>query len=191
MKKLLERKNTYLIDSYGRCAITAVTVQISTVFIQGISNASSVMTGNTLGEGDKERAYHEGITFFSMSALVGLMAGGFIILLSPYIINFYNITSETKGIAGQLMKAVGVIVVFQSVGSVMTKGVLRGGGDTKFLMVADILFLWVASIPLGYFAGLVLHLPVFWVYFFLKIDHVLKSVWCIKRLISKKWLKIV
>ena len=34
-------------------SITTVTQQLSTVFIQGISNASSIITGHTLGQGDK------------------------------------------------------------------------------------------------------------------------------------------
>ena len=37
----------------------------------------------------------------------------------------------------------------------LTKGVLRAGGDTRFLMAGDILFLWVASLPLGMLAGFV------------------------------------
>ena len=41
------------------------------------------------------------------------------------------------------MRAYAVIVFFQCIQSVMTKGVLRGGGDTKFLMKADILFMWL------------------------------------------------
>ena len=67
--------------------------------------------------------------------------------------------------------------------------VLRGGGDTKFLMVADILFLWVASIPLGYLAGLVFHWPSFWIYVMLKIDQIIKCFWCTFRLKSGKWMK--
>lgn len=55
----------------------------------------------------------------------------------------------------------------------MTKGVLRGGGDTKFLMIADVLFLWVASIPLGYLSGLVWMLSPFFVYICLRIDYIL------------------
>ncbi len=46
-------------------------------------------------------------------------------------------------------------MVFRSVNSILTKGVLRGGGDTRFLMVADVLFLWIVAVPLGYLAGLV------------------------------------
>ena len=54
------------------------------------------------------------------------------------MIQAYNITDHTKNIARQLMDAMALIIVFQSANSILTKGVLRGGGDTKFLMVADI-----------------------------------------------------
>ena len=58
-----------------------------------------------------------------------------------------------------------------------------------FLMIADILFLWAASVPLGALAGLVWHLPAFWIYTLLKIDQIIKAVWCVFRLSSKKWIK--
>ena len=170
-------------------AITMVVQQLSTVFIQGISNASSIITGQTLGAGDTERAQRQGVTFLGLGTVIGVLAGGLIMILSWPVINCYNVTGETKAIAEQLMLAVGVIVIFQSMNSILTKGVLRGGGDTKFLMLADILFLWIASIPLGYLAGLVWHLPAFWIYTFLKIDQFIKAVWCVFRLGSKKWIK--
>lgn len=170
-------------------AITMVVQQLSTVFIQGISNASSIITGHTLGAGDTERAQRQGVTFLGLGTVIAVLAGGLIMILSWPVINCYNVTGETKAIAEQLMLAVGVIVIFQSMNSILTKGVLRGGGDTKFLMLADILFLWIASIPLGYLAGLVWHLPAFWIYTFLKIDQFIKAVWCVFRLGSKKWIK--
>ena len=170
-------------------AITMVVQQLSTVFIQGISNASSIITGHTLGAGDTERAQRQGVTFLGLGTVIGVLAGGLIMILSWPVINCYTVTGETKAIAEQLMLAVGVIVIFQSMNSILTKGVLRGGGDTKFLMLADILFLWIASIPLGYLAGLVWHLPAFWIYTFLKIDQFIKAVWCVFRLGSKKWIK--
>ena len=96
---------------------------------------------------------------------------------------------EARVIAWSLMDSIAFIMVFQSMNSILTKGVLRAGGDTKFLMAGDILFLWVASVPLGALAGLVLHLPAFWIYTFLKIDQVIKCVWCVFRLRSRKWMK--
>lgn len=58
-------------------------------------------------------------------------------------------------------------------------------------MVADVLFMWVASIPLGALAGLVWHLPAFWIYLFLKIDQIIKAFWCVFRLRSRKWIKAI
>ena len=172
-------------------SIISQTVRLSTVFNQGLSSASSVITGNTLGKGERDKAYHQGVTFLCLSILIGLAAAVIILLISPLLVESFNITQETKDIAYQLMASVSVMMVFQTVQSVLTKGVLRGGGDTRFLMLADILFLWLASIPLGYLCGLVWHLSPFWIYAALKIDWVIKSVWCIFRLRSKKWIRVV
>lgn len=170
-------------------AIISQITRMSTVFTQGVSNASSVLTGNTLGSGDKKKAYDQGITFLTLSVLIGFVAALIILVLTPIILSGYTLEQETMDVANQLMWSVAVMVLFQSVQSVLTKGVLRGGGDTKFLMIADILFLWLASIPLGYLAGLVFHLPAFWVYAALKTDWIIKSVWCTIRLFKGNWMK--
>ena len=172
-------------------AIIATIVRLSTVFTQGLGQASSVMTGNALGRGEKEKAYRQGVTFVTLSFLVGLLASGIILSLSPFIIGLYNIEETTREIATQLMYAVAIMIVFQSSQSMLTKGVLRGGGDTKFLMLADVLFLWVASVPLGALCGLVWHLSPFIIYIALKIDWAIKSFICLFRLKSKKWIRIV
>lgn len=82
-------------------------------------------------------------------------------VLSRPIIGLYNITPETAQIAGELMDAIAFIVIF----------------------------LWAASLPLGILAGLVWHLDAFWIYVFLKIDQICKSIWCVFRLRSGKWIK--
>ena len=87
-------------------SITVVTQQLTTVIIQGICHASCIMTGHTLGHGEREKAQ----------------------------------------IAGELMDAIAFIVVFQSMNSILTKGVLRGGGDTKFLMVEQEILIMIPSV---------------------------------------------
>lgn len=172
-------------------SITAVIQQISTVLIQGICHAGCIITGHTLGRGEQEKQQEQAWTFLWLGAIVGAAGAGIILLIRSYVIGLYNITPETKQIAWKLMDAIALIVVFQSVNGVMTKGVLRGGGDTRFLMVADVLFLWIVSVPLGALAGLYWHLDVFWIYVFLKLDQVIKAVWCVFRLKSRKWIKML
>ena len=170
-------------------SVTMVVQQLSSVLTQGISNASGIITGHTMGEGDYEKAQKQGYTFLGLGLVIGIFAAIFIILVRDIVINYYQVTPEAKAIAFDLMNAVSFIMIFQSMNSILTKGVLRAGGDTKFLMAGDILFLWVASIPLGALAGLVFHWPAFWIYTMLKIDQIIKCVWCFFRLKSRKWMK--
>ena len=170
-------------------SVTTVVQQLSSVLTTGVSNASGIITGHTMGEGDYKKAQKQGYAFMIMGFIIGAIASLIIFLVKNPIINFYDVSDEAKQISHQLMYSIMIIMVFRSVSGIMTKGVLRAGGDTKFLMVGDILFLWIASVPLGAVAGLVLHMSSFWIYFFLKIDEIIKCVWCYFRLRSGKWLK--
>ena len=170
-------------------SVTTVVQQLSSVLTTGISNASGIITGHTMGEGNYEKAQKDGYAFLGMGFFIGCFAALVITVLKTPIINYYQVSEEAKLIANDLMNAITFIIVFQAMNSILTKGVLRAGGDTKFLMAGDILFLWVASIPLGALAGLVLHMSSFWIYTFLKIDQIIKCIWCYYRLRSGKWLK--
>ena len=170
-------------------SVTVVVQQLSSVLTTGISNASGIITGHTMGEGDYEKAQRQGYTFLILGFLIGCAAAVVILILRTPIINYYDVSPEAKTIARDLMNAIIIIVIFQSMNSILTKGVLRAGGDTKFLMFGDILFLWIASIPLGALAGLVFHWSSFWIYTMLKIDQIIKCIWCYFRLRSGKWLK--
>ncbi len=170
-------------------AITSVTQQLSTVVIQGVSQAGAIVTGQTLGLGDKKKTMQQGWMFLGLGFTLGALSAIFILAVSKPIISTYNVSEETVKIAGQLMAAISLIIIFRATNSIMTKGVLRGGGDTKMLMLTDNVFLWVLSIPLGCLAGFVFHLPAFWIYVALKADDIVKTVWCVGRLKSEKWIK--
>ncbi len=170
-------------------SITSVTQQLSTVGIQGVCQAGAIVTGQTLGTGDRERTMKQGWMFLGLGLALGTISAGFIFGFSPLIISGYSVTAADKTIAGHLMDAISLIIIFQATNSIMTKGVLRGGGDTKMLMLMDNVFLWAIALPLGAVAGFVLHWSPFWIYVCLKSDQIIKSVWCVFRLRSGKWIK--
>lgn len=157
----------------------------------GVSNASEVITGNTIGKGDYKSSYKRAVTFLAMAIILRGCSGVVIFSLKYIVIDSYNISDYTKSIAYQLMNSTSVLVVFMSVATLLTKGVLRAGGDTKFLMIADVLFLWIISIPLGYVAGIVLELPPGIVLIVLKSNEILKGIWCVFRLFRKKWIRYI
>nr|WP_242845528.1 MATE family efflux transporter [Butyrivibrio sp. WCE2006] len=170
-------------------SITTVVMSLATVVIQGISQASCTITGITLGKGEVEKAQRQGITFAALGFLIGGIGCLLILAISDLVISAYKIEPETAILAKDLMTALAFVIWFQAANSILTKGTLRGGGDTKFLMVADIIFLWICSIPLGALTGLVLKWPGFWVFIMLRIDQFIKCIVCVIRLKSGKWIK--
>ncbi|MBP5305809.1 MAG: MATE family efflux transporter [Lachnospiraceae bacterium] len=171
-------------------AITTVTQQLSNVLTMGVSQASAIVTGLTLGSGDKKKTMEQGWMFLGLGIALGIVSGLVVTLIkNPVIASYTNVSEGTRAIADELMLAISFILVFQATNSIMTKGVLRGGGDTKMLMLADNIFLWVISIPLGILAGFVFKLPAFWIYVCLKSDQILKTFWCVYRLKTEKWIK--
>ena len=175
--------------------------QLTSVFLMGVSNASGVITGNTVGAGQYEKAKEYGKTFITLGVMVSMFAIVCIQLVKGVIFQeihignavfqVFNVEPATKEIAGQLINTLSVIAVFMTLSNMLTKGILRAGGDTKFLMLADVLFLWIVSIPLGFLTGLYLKWPPYIVYFFLRFDEVIKSVWCLFRFFSWKWIRNV
>ena len=163
-------------------AIVTVMDRMATVAIQGATSAAGVVIGQTVGEGEFQRAQEEGWTFLILSVIIGIFGGVLVLILGEWSIGLYEIAPSTIEITVHMMEASAIIVFFQAVQSALSKGILRGGGDTKFLMIADIIFQWVASIPLGALAGLVLHLSPALVLIALRIDFIIKSVWLVFRL---------
>ena len=182
---ILGHISTEIVSAYS---IVTVVDRMCTVAIMGVASAASVVIGQTVGEGAFERAQKEGTTFLMLSVGIGLIASVLVLVLGEWSIGLYEITEYTRAITVSMMRASAIVVFFQAVQSAMGKGILRGGGDTRFLMVADILFQWCASIPLGYLVGIVLGWSPFIVLIALRIDFIIKAFWLVSRLMSGKWI---
>ena len=175
--------------------------QITSVFLMGVANAAGIITGNTVGAGRYKEAKEYGKTFLALTVVVSVFAIGLILLIKGFIfrpftiggnvVKVFNVGEDTEILAGQIIYTLAAMSVFLTISNVLTKGILRSGGDTRFLMVADVIFLWLVSIPLGFLTGLYLKWAPYIVFFFLRIDEVIKSIWCLFRFNSGKWIRNV
>jgi len=170
-------------------SIASVVQQMMAVFSQSLSNSTQIVIGNTLGEGRKDEVRPQGKTLMVIAVGVGIVIGLAIYALTIPIVNCYNLSAEAHDVAIQLMYGQAIITLFMIPSCVISKGVLRGGGDTRFLMIAEVLFLWVVSLPLGYLGGVVWGWAPIWVFLALRIDHPLKIAWCMYRFSTDKWIK--
>ena len=170
-------------------SINSVVMQFASVALMGTSSAAAAIIGNTIGAGEYDRARDRARTLMYIAAMIGVAAGVLIFTIRPFILGFYNITEVTRSYAMSFMAITSVLVFFMAQSSVSMMGTLRGGGDGKFVMVIDVIFMWMICIPLGYIAGLRLGLAAPIVYFIIKCDEMIKSVIGAVRVYRGRWIR--
>ena len=118
----------------------------------GVGDAGSVLVGRAVGRGDPEgtrgsarAAFACGVTFMSMAAVVFLT-------LPEQLARLYSRDLEVVAVAAMLIPIAGVFQVFDGT-QVVAGGVLRGLGDTRAPMIANLLGYWLVGIPVSYFLG--------------------------------------
>ena len=172
-------------------AISSLMMQFVMMIAMSIASATAVIVGNTIGEGRYSRAHEIAKGMLVISVLVGLFNSALIRLARVPFINIYELSDTARIYALQLTNVVSVNVIFATIAGISMFGTQRGGGDVKFVMVADVIFMLIISIPLGAVTGLVLGWPVWAVYIVLRSENYFKAIATIWRIPGGKWLKDV
>ena len=171
--------------------IATLLVQFVGVAILGLASAAAAIVGNSIGAGAQEEAKRYANGMLALSFLVGV--AGFVVIQAVRlpVIYFYEISETAQFYARQITHAVSVNTIFHSIALVAILGTLRGGGDTKFAMLIDVVFVWLVAIPLGALAGLWFGWPVVIVYIILRSEDLFKVGLVLWRIPRGKWLKDV
>lgn len=182
-----------VIGHMGRTVISAysiVNVIDSLCFVGSASmgGAAGFFIGQSVGGNHIERAKKEAWTLVLISMALGVISGLLLVFAGKYGAALYNVEPETLETAQRMICVSASISVFTAVQMTLGKGVLRCGGDTRFMLIADVLFQFCLSIPLGYLTGIIFGWPAWLVFFCLKSDLVVKAIWLVLRLKSGKWI---
>ena len=68
-------------------------------------------------------------------------------------------------------------------------GIVRGGGDTKFVLFNDIIFMWCIVLPSSFAAAFLLELPPVFIFICLKADQILKCFVAVVKVNFGNWMK--
>lgn len=169
-------------------SISATVQQLTSVVVFGIASASCILIGKEIGAGNKEFAKKCAHTVLLIAMCFGLVFATLLFFLRGPITSLYNIAEQTRGLALDFLTIASIAVFIDSVSAIGIVGILRGGGDTRFSMCVDVLTLWLFSVPLGAILGLVLGLDPVIVYAALRSDVIIKSAFCLYRILSNKWV---
>ena len=186
--------NTAIIGHMGSAAVAANSVaqmarQLALVVGFGVSNATAIYLGKTIGEKKYELAKLYGRKFLKLSIIVGAAGGCLILLSAPFINNFMTLSPEAQEYVKFMFFVMSYFTLCMSINTTLIVGVLRSGGDTKYGMLVDIGGMWCFSILLGAIAAFKFHASVEIVYVILMSDEVIKIPMSVSRFRSNKWIK--
>ena len=173
-------------------AANSITVSLGHfVSIVGFSMgfAAAALIGNTVGAGEYDKARIYGSTITIISIIIGVVSCLLMLVLKYPVLSLYNVSEQTLAYAGYFINIHAVIVIFQCIVMAVLVGLQRGGGDTRFAMVVDVIFMWAISIPVSFVGGLKLGWAAPLVYFILRGDEILKTIVSLLRIRSGKWIK--
>ena len=188
--------NTAVIGHLGSAAVAANSVaqvarQLATVVAFGVSNATAIYLGKTIGERKFELAKTYGKKFTVLSLITGAVGGGLILAAAPIANALMTLSAEAQGYLTFMFFVMSYFTLCQALNTTLVVGVFRSGGDTRFGLVMDVSTMWGCSILLGALAAFVFNAPVPVVYMILMSDEVIKVPITLKRFFSYKWIKDV
>lgn len=188
--------NTAVIGHLGSAAVAANSVaqvarQLATVVVFGVSNATAIYLGKTIGERKFELAKVYGRKFTWLSVVMGALGGGVILISAPIANSMMTLSGEAQGYLTFMFFVMSYFTLGQAVNTTLVVGVFRSGGDTKFGLIMDVATMWGCSILMGAAAAFLFHAPVEVVYVLLMSDEVIKVPITLKRFLSYKWIQDV
>ena len=172
-------------------AAFSITIMLSNliyVWATGLAAAVGVITGKTVGSGEYEKMKQYAKTVQVMFVIVGLLSGLLILGIKGVFISLYNVSSATVSCANTLMLVLAVVMVGTCYQMVGLSGLVKAGGDTKFVMINDTIHIFGIIIPSTL---LCLHFgaPVWVVFACLKCDQILKCFVAAVKINRFKWMK--
>ena len=172
--------------SYG------LTGPIQSLFIgslTGLSQASGILIGKELGKKDFEKAYNNSKSVILTSFVISIALSFVIIVIRKLYISLYNVEPNVVEITYKTLLVYGLIAPVKVLNMVIGGGIIRSGGRTDLSMYVDLIGTWGFGVPLALITSRVFSLPLYWVYFFLSLEEVVRLIMVIRIFRKKKWME--
>lgn len=160
------------------------------ISINGLSGAVGIIVGRTVGEGKTAKLREYAYTTQAIFIILGILTLAALLLVKDPFISLYSVSEE----AIQIAKSFITVLAFTSVGTAYQlaclTGLVRGGGDTSFILKNDAVFIFLFVIPLTLVA-LRLDAPLPVILLALKSDQLLKCIPAAIKINHFCWVKNV
>ena len=173
----------------GANAVAAPVFQVVSVLYGASGTASSVLIGKTVGENDTQRVKRYTKKLQVMFIITGLVSCGCLLLMKNTILGIYDISEETRALASSFISILAVTIIGSSYEAPCLCGIVSGGGDTKFVLINDLIFMWLIVLPMSMLSAFVFKWSVPVTFFILKSDQITKCAVAVVKVNRYKWIR--
>lgn len=161
-------------DAVAANSIVSVAKTLLSCLIRGVGGGTGILIGNILGANllDKAKVYAKRLT--KLSVLVGIGSGVLLVALAPVIRNITELTPRAAEYLDIMLIFTGLNIAAQSVNHVVLDGIFGAGGDSKFDMNTNIIFMWCICVPLSLMAAFWWKWPAPVVFCLCSMDEIIK-----------------
>lgn len=185
---ILGQMGKMLIDA---ASVTDMMMNLGTMFTFALAGGACVVVGKAVGAKDYKRVREYAGTIQIMFLCIGVVMSALVFLLRRPFASLYHLNEETFALAVQMIGICAITLIGTSYHASCFVGINRGAGDSRFVMMVDMICGWLVVLPLSALAAFVLHLHPAWVYFCTRIDQCFKWIIALLRLRGDKWIKNV
>ena len=155
------------------CAAMTITIPVQTLVIgalSGLSQASGILIGKSLGARQYQEAYEDSKKLIKYGFLISVILSIVLVAASPLYVNIYNVELVVKKITGGLLTVFAIVAPVKVLNMILGGGIIRSGGKTNYIMWIDIIGTWGFGVPLGFLSAFIWKLPITHVYFILSME---------------------
>lgn len=176
-------------DAIAANSVATTFYQVLKTVSIGASSAAAVLMAKTVGRGRMEKVREYSRTLQMLFIATGLMTSILLFVLRGPVLGLYVLTPATRRLADSFFLVLCVTCIGTAYEMPALGGIIRGGGDTKFVLWNDIVSIWGIVLPVSFLAAFVWRLPPVAVVALLNSDQIFKCGIAAFKVNRYRWVK--
>ncbi len=176
-------------STIAAASIATTLFQIASIVSYGSATASNITIGKAVGQGDMDKIRQYTKTLQILFLIIGVGTSLVLFASKLLVLDFYNISPQTKSLANTFILVLCITVIGTSYQMATLTGIVSGGGNTKFVLFNDIIFMWCIVLPIASLSAFIFKWPVLATFIVLKSDQILKCGVAVVKVNRYTWIK--
>jgi Na+-driven multidrug efflux pump len=156
----------------------------------GFVNACAILIGQHLGKNEFTQAKQLAKLFSWGLPIISFLIGLLIIALSPLFLPLIiGHDQALLTLSQNLIYIMGLGFWLKTVNMVLIMGILRAGGDSRYVLFADMFAMWALALPITWAVASIFQLDYHWIFACVLIEELVKFLLVLPRVKKEFWLK--